>query len=98
MPGTQEILILVVIIAAIFFLPRLMAKKPDGPVTLRPVKRLSGRMRLAIFVSILWPIALGLFLRPWQQGLILFLCVGILPVSLAWGIGWVVAGYRKDRW
>jgi hypothetical protein len=97
MPGTQEILILVLIVMGIFFLPRLISKKSSEPVATRPVKKLSGRLRLAIFVSLLWPTSVALYWRPWDRDVLTFLYLAVLPVAALWGIGWVVVGYGKER-
>ena len=96
MSGVNEILIIAAIIAGIFFVPRMM------PSTKRPMhisKRkiiLSGRMRLAIAISIVYPLAVAAYFQPWKKDLLLFLYVGIGPVALYWLMKWVFAGI-KDR-
>jgi len=95
--GIQEILVLVIIILAIFFLPRILSR---GQATTqvavqKPAATLSGKMRLAIAVSVLWPAGVAAFLRPWREDLILFLYFGLGPVAVCWIFFWVFTGFRK---
>ncbi|PKN71171.1 MAG: hypothetical protein CVU54_01760 [Deltaproteobacteria bacterium HGW-Deltaproteobacteria-12] len=94
----QEILVVVAIALAIFFLPRLMGSKP-APVKNSPelVPALKGWMRLAILVTIFWVAGSAAFLQPWEKNTILFLYVGLGPVVAGWGAFWVWAGYHKYR-
>jgi hypothetical protein len=57
---------------------------------------LSGKMRLAIAISIVYPLAVAAYLQPWKNDMVLFLYVGIGPVVLYWLMKWVFAGI-KDR-
>ena len=104
MSGIQEILVLIIIVLGILILPRILnpdrsEKGPqggDGSSRISPgLTALSGRMRLAIIVSILWPLAALLYFQPWHRHLIPFVVFGIGPVALFWGAFWVVAGFRK---
>ena len=96
--GIQEILILVVIILGILFLPRILnrgqEKEPGGS---GPPFVLSGKLRLAIAASILWPAVIAAFIQPWKNNLIPFLYLGLGPVALVWIIFWVFTGFSKDR-
>jgi hypothetical protein len=96
--GIQEILILVVIILGILFLPRILnrgqEKEPAGPV---PPFVLSGKLRLAIAASILWPAVVAAFIQPWKSDLIPFLYLGLGPVALMWIMYWVLIGFRKKE-
>jgi len=97
--GFNEIAVVALIAFAIFFLPRLKGKRQEIRFVKSTPKSLvvSGRMRLAIFVSILWAVGGAFFFQPWNENLLLFLYIGIGPVFLGWGLIWVIAGYRKYR-
>ncbi len=92
----QEILVLIVIALAIFYLPRVFGKKPT-PV--REVHRpaLTGWMRLAILMTVFWIAGSAALLRPWQGDVLPFLYTGLAPVAALWGSTWVWFGYRKYR-
>ncbi len=99
--GIQEILLILLIVLAIVFLPRMTARRQppgaNGRTIRRPAPKLSGRLRLAILTSILWLFSAALYLEPWHRGLPAFLCAGVGPVALFWGTLWIVAGFRKHR-
>ena len=97
--GFNEIAVVALIAFAIFFLPRLKGKRQEIKFVKSNPKSLviSGRMRLAIFVSILWAAGAALFFQPWNENLLLFLYIGMGPVFLGWGLIWVFSGYRKYR-
>lgn len=101
MSGFQEILVIVFIIFAIVFIPRMTGRGPDERPPVRSAaplsRRLSGRMRLAIALCIGYVMGAAAFLKPWRGDIDRFLLVGVGPVALAAGIAWVVAGFRKDR-
>ena len=98
MSGFQEILLIVIILLAIFFIPRMTARNTDRPplrpAVRRPMRKLSPGWRLAILVSVLWLGGTLLYLRPWagSEGWVLFGAIGVLPPGVAWGLYWVVAG------
>ncbi len=87
---------LVIIILGILFLPRILnrgqEKKPAVP---RPAIVVSGKMRLAIAASVLWPAVMAAFIQPWQKGLSHYLILGVSPVVFIWLIYWVLTGFRK---
>jgi hypothetical protein len=90
----QEILLLVVIALALFYLPRLRAKKaPVEPAVRR--RALTGPMRLSIAVSLVWVAAAAVLLEPWAGAFLPFLCFGPGPVALFWAGAWVWHGYRR---
>ncbi len=94
--GIQEILVLVVIILGILLLPRILNKGPETrQIAPRPAIKISGKMRLAIAASVLWPAAIAAFLEPWKQDLLRYLYIGLGPVALIWIIFWVFTGFRK---
>jgi hypothetical protein len=96
MPGIQEILVLVAIVVAVVCIPRMTRRQRDVPSG-RTVPTLSGKIRLAIAASILWPALLAAFTKPWQKDLEAFLYIGFGPVVLGWLVYWVAAGFGKDR-
>jgi hypothetical protein len=98
MSGLMEILLIVLIALGIFVFPRLLAGKPEERNN-PPVRsyRLSGWIRLALMASFLWPVLLALYLKPWDKHWNVFLYVAVGPVALAWGVFWVVSGFRKKE-
>ncbi len=99
--GIQELLLLVIIILAIFLLPRLMAKgqkqKISSPVVGSFALKLSGRLRLAILISIFWLLLSVAYHQPWQTDWRPFLYAGIGPLIVGWGTYWVVKGFKKYK-
>ncbi|MFO7665048.1 MAG: hypothetical protein R6V76_00310 [Desulfobacterales bacterium] len=97
--GFNEIVVVVLIAFAIFFLPRLKGKRQEIRFIKSTPKSLvaSGRIRLAIFVSVLWAAGAVLFFKPWNENLFPFIYIGIGPVFLGWGLIWVLAGYKKYK-
>ncbi len=92
----SEILVIIAIALAIFMLPRLAGKQAKKESSgIRTGFRLSGWLRLAIMVSVLWPAGIALFLKPWNNHWHTFLYVGMGPVALFWGVFWVFSGFRK---
>jgi uncharacterized membrane protein YciS (DUF1049 family) len=96
MSGFQELLLILIILLAIFFIPRMTARNADqaslSPVVRRPPKHLSARLRLAILVSVIWLLGALLYLRPWLGHWATFIAIGALPLVVAWGAYWVFAG------
>jgi hypothetical protein len=91
----QEILLLIVIALALFYLPRLRAKKsPPLPATARRAS-LTGWIRLAIMGSLLWIASAAALLEPWQREILPFVYFGAVPVVVFWGALWVWFGYRQ---
>ena len=95
MSGVNEILIIAAIIAGIFFVPRMMPSA-NRQVQVSKLKIvLSGKMRLAIAMSIVYPLVVAAYLQPWKKDLQLFLYVGIGPVALYWLMNWVFACIKE---
>ena len=91
--GIQEILVLVAIILGILFLPRILNRDQEKKsAASKPAVVLSGKMRLAIAASVLWPAAIAAFMQPWKNDLFPFLYIGFGPVILGWIIFWVYTG------
>ena len=95
--GIQEILVLVIIILGILFLPRILNRGQEkSPAAPRPAIVISGKMRLAIAASVLWPAVTAAFMQPWEKDLSRYLYIGVGPVALIWIIYWVLTGFRKN--
>ena len=98
--GVQEILLIGLIILGILILPRMIKPQPPPPKITpgRTASRLSGSFRLAIVVSILWPVCWSLYFEPWQQkNWNVFVLVGMGPVFVGWCIKWILAGMTNKR-
>ena len=95
MPGYQEILIISAIILGVILIPRAMEQKRPVPRLVRPKKRLSGRWRLAIALSIVYPAATAAILQPWRQNLFSYFYFGLGPVLLGWLLYWVLQGFNR---
>ena len=94
--GIQEILVLVIIILGILLLPRILNRGPESSTgAAKPVFAITGRMRLAIAASVLWPVLIAAVMQPWKQDLFPFLYLGCGPVVLIWILYWVLIGFRK---
>ena len=90
----QELLVLIVIALALFYVPRMMGRKPP-PAPARRSSPLTGRMRLAILLTLFWIAGSTALLKPWQGDPLFFLSLGIGPAIAAWGAVWVWYGYNK---
>ncbi len=66
--GIQEILVIVLVISGIFLIPRMMKPRPapQKVVLRRAPLELSWTLRLAIILSILWPLACAFYFKPWH--------------------------------
>ena len=97
--GVQEILVLVAIIVGILFLPRILNRgQAKEAAEDEPPFILSGKMRLAIGASIVWPAAVAAYMQPWKKDLYSYIYIGLGPVVLVWIVYWVFVGFRKkDR-
>jgi hypothetical protein len=97
MSGLAEILLIVAIILGIILLPRTLhrAQENDTPQADQGL-RLTGWHRLAIIASLLWPVLLTFYLKPWRGDWLIFVSVAVFPVGLAWGVYWIFSGFR-DR-
>jgi hypothetical protein len=96
--GIQEILVLVAIILGILFLPRILNRGQEKkPAAFKPAVVLSGKMRMAIAASVLWPAAMAAFMQPWKDDLFPFVYIGSGPVAVFWIIYWVFTGFRRNK-
>jgi hypothetical protein len=94
----QEILVLIAVALVLFALPRIIGRRPE-PMPIRAVRRppLTGRMRLAILLTVVWILGSMAVLEPWQGDVLPFLYAGLAPAAVLWGAAWVWFGYRKYR-
>ena len=94
--GIQEILVLVAIILGILFLPRILNRGQEKKsAVFKPAVVLSGKMRMAIAASVLWPAAMAVFMQPWENDLFPFVYIGPGPVVLGWIFFWVYTGFLR---
>ena len=54
-------------------------------------------MRLALTLSIAWPLLTAIFMRPWEDDWLTFACVGPGVVAIAWCFWWIKDGYHRYR-
>ena len=95
--GISEILLLVAIGLVILMLPRLGSRVRGTQEVTRRGLALTGWMRAGIVVSLAWPALVAVLLKPWQDDPASFFYIGLAPVFGAWGIFWIVMGYKKYR-
>lgn len=96
MSGMQEILLIVMVALAVFYLPRRSIRQTVKR-TARPAWIFSGWMRLAVAGSFLWLSLTAVLLEPWEKNWLFFFYFGIVPVVVEWSVIWVIAGYRKYK-
>lgn len=100
MSGIQEILIILLLILALLVLPRVIPSKrqsntPD--LTRRTGIQVSGKLRLALLLSLLWLFVFSAIYVPWKGQWAAFLYVGVGPILFAWGLYWVFKGFGNVR-
>ena len=96
MTGISEILVLVLLITCILILPRLFKGDPGGKKSPSiKLKKLPVKIRVAIILTLLYPVGMALYLKPWDKNPILYLSWGILPVFFVWAMIWILAGKKK---
>jgi hypothetical protein len=98
MPGYHEILIVVAVVAAVIFIPRVMHPRQPIQPQIRSRKKPSGIRRAAIALSVVYPLVLAAILQPWDNDLVTFLYVGLGPVILGWLLYWVYRGFAHRRY
>jgi len=93
--GISEILVLVLLITCILILPRLFKGEPVKKASSsKKLKKLKTKTRFIIILTIAYPLAMALYLRPWHKNLIFYISYGILPVFLLWAVAWILAGKK----
>jgi hypothetical protein len=95
MPGFQEILIISAIVVGVIFIPRVMEQKRPSVRLVRSPKRLTGRWRLAIALSIVYPLSVAAVMQPWRGAPFGYLYLGLGPVLLGWLLFWVFRGFSR---
>ena len=98
MSGVQEILIVILIVLGIFFVPRIIGRHATNhqmPVARRI--RVSGPMRLAIVMSIMWLLGAVIHYRPWEETTTPFYAYGLGPILIGWCMYWVMAGFKRKN-
>jgi len=95
--GISEFLLLILVIACIFILPRMfqgksIPQKKDGREMLN---RLPAKTRGGIVASVAYPLLLALYLKPWQGNGVAFVSYGIFPVFLVWALVWILSARKK---
>ena len=95
MLGLQEILIISAIVVGAICIPRIVHQKQAPPPLVRQRIKITGKMRLFITASIVFPLVAAAFLQPWRKDPITYLYIGVGPVLLCWLLYWVVLGYRR---
>lgn len=94
MPGYHEILIIAVVGLLVILLPRMIDPRKPALKLVQPKNKLSGRWRLAIAVSIIYPLGVTAILQPWKNDPYSSLYIGLGPVLLGWLIFWVLMGFK----
>jgi len=94
--GIQEILVVAVVILILFYLPKRTVARHKEQSTMA-FRNLSGKIRLAIFASLIWLAVAAYLLQPWQKTFYPFIYFGFGPVALVWGVAWVIIGYRRQN-
>ncbi len=99
--GIQEILLIVIIFLAIFFIPRITARNKDirqpRALVFKTRPKLSGACRLAMAISCFWPLLTVGYFKPWQKELLPFIYIGIGPVAVGWCLFWILTGFKKSE-
>lgn len=94
MTGISEILVLILLITGILILPRMFKPAPAREKT-KPVQAFSMKMRAGIVLSVIFPLAASILLKPWEDNLMLFLGIAVFPIILAWAVVWILAANKK---
>ena len=97
MAGINEILVLILLIASVLVLSRFFKGAPvKKQSAAKKNKNLPVKKRLRIVLTLTYPIAASLYLKPWENNLLVYLIYGIAPVLLFWAVVWIVAGKKID--
>ncbi len=57
---------------------------------------LSGKIRLAIFLSVVWFLVLFIVILEDTGEIITAMFYGSFPLLILWGIWWIIKGFKKD--
>jgi|SaaInl4_200m_RNA_FD_contig_101_366748_length_1633_multi_3_in_0_out_0_2 hypothetical protein len=95
--GIQELLVIILIIMAIFFIPRITGKNHKKNSSTSIFQKISGKMRVAIVLSIIWPFFVAGYFQPWNGPVFFpFIYYAFGPVICGWSIFWIYNGYKKS--
>ncbi|WP_300462782.1 hypothetical protein [Desulfobacula sp.] len=96
MTGISEILVLVLLITCIVILPRMLKGDPvkKGSSPKKILHKFTAKTRLAIILTLVYPLAAALYLKPWDDHLMRYISYGMIPVFLAWAVAWILAGKK----
>ncbi|HID28519.1 MAG TPA: hypothetical protein EYP19_00775 [Desulfobacterales bacterium] len=94
--GVQEILIIVGIVLGVLLIPRILAGRQPQRAA-EPKIRLSGKTRMAITASAIFPALTAAYFQPWHKDQVMFFYIGVGPVVLAWLLYWVFVGFKKKE-
>jgi len=92
--GLQEILIILAIVLGVLFITRMNARRQPQRAA-EPKIRLSGKIRMAVTASAIFPALTAAYFQPWRKDQVMFLYVGIGPVVVGWLLYWVFVGFKK---
>ncbi len=97
MTGISEILVLILLILCILIVPRMLnpAPAPGNKKSRQSSRRLNMKLRAAIVLSLTVIVVSGLWIKPWQGEVVLFIALGILPVALCWALVWIFSARKK---
>ncbi|WP_299978052.1 hypothetical protein [Desulfobacula sp.] len=96
MTGITEILVLVLLIAGVLILPRLFKGEPvKKGASSKKLKQLPAKIRFGIVLTLVYPMVVALYLKPWNENFISYISYGIIPVFLVWAVVWIISGRKK---
>ncbi|MBU8910268.1 MAG: hypothetical protein KOO65_03260 [Desulfobacterales bacterium] len=96
MTGISEILVLVLLIACILILPRLFKGEPvKKSSSSEKLKRLPAKIRFGIVLTLVYPMIMAFYLKPWNENVLSYLSYGVIPVFLVWAVVWIISGRKK---
>ncbi len=93
--GYQEILIISAIIVGALVVPRMVKPPRQAPRIARPRKKLTGAWRMAMAASLIYPLIMAAFMRPWRGDMFTFAYIGLGPVLIGWLLFWVFQGFKR---
>jgi hypothetical protein len=93
--GISEILVLVLLITCILILPRMFKAPAELKISPKLIKKLSLKNRLAVVLTLVYPLAMALYLKPWNENLIAYISYAIVPVLLFYATIWILAARKK---
>ena len=92
--GFQEIMVVSAVILGVIFLPRMTTPRTARRSTPMYI-HISGRMRIALAASAIFPILAAAYFEPWHNDPVPFCYFGLGPVALGWLFYWVFRGFKR---